>query len=305
MTKENTDFVTLYFDIPKDSTVNLATLGRSLIEFEKLAREVSTRTDPFTRFDLGFERTEEGSLRLITRLKDKISEAKLRELARIIVAALLLQPIVGILSEDAWRAILERAGYPQESMSSEEVNKIANELAVILQDETVKHSRNNLYTTLEADETIKAFGAKPDSSPGKPKTLVKREQFPSMGLPDTGDIEADPIPRTVTTNTTLILEKPVLRIASKAVWEFRMDGQKISAKITDTEFLDNALTGKVSIPLIEGLEMTVALEDHQEFKDGVWQHKSYTIVKVLNWTKPAYQPSLSFSDRSEDENDNN
>ncbi|MDO6722618.1 hypothetical protein Q4560_05020 [Celeribacter halophilus] len=303
MTKENTDFVTLYFDIPKGATVNLATLGRSLIEFERLAKEVSAQKNPFTQFDLGFDSSEEGSLRLITRLRGIIDEADLQYLAKLIVVALLLQPVVGIVSEDIWRTALEKAGYPQQKMTSEEVSRIANEVTTILRDETVKHSRNNLYTTLEADETIIAFGAKPDKSRGKPKSLVKRDQFPSMGLPDTGDVEADPVPRTVTTEVTLVLEKPVLRAASKSMWEFRFDGQKISARITDTEFLDEALTGKVAIPLIEGLEMTVALEDHQEFKDGVWQHKSYTISKVLDWKKPAYQPSLSFSDRRQNEND--
>lgn len=297
------DFLTLYFDVSENTHVSISTLGRSLIEFEKLAKEVAARTDPFASFDLGFQRTEPGSLRVITRLKERLDEVRLRQLAKVIIAALLLQPIVGIVSEDAWRALLEKAGYPEDTMSTEEINSIAKQLAEILQDESVKHSRNNLYNTLEADDNIKAFGAKPDSSPGRPRAIIPREKFGIMGLPETGEVEADPVPRNVTIETTLILDRPVLRRASKAVWEFRMEGQKIVARIADAEFLDDALSGRTTIPLVEGLEMTVAMEDHQEFFDGVWHHKSYTIIKVIEVKMPPVQPSFPLAQRREQEND--
>lgn len=298
------DFLTIYLDIPKGENINVSTLGRSLVEFEKMAREVAARTDPFVKFELGFERSEEGSLRLITNLKDRISTDRLKEIAWAIIIALVVQPAVGIVSEDTWRSIMEKIGYPHQEMSDEDVERMKKIVIDAMNDSEVKHARNNLYQTLDADPIVNGIGAKPDSSPGKPFLVVPKGNFAKMGIPDAPEIEADAVPRIVSSETLLVLERPVLRKASKAVWDFRLGGHKISARVEDQDFIDGALSGKLSIPLIEGVELNVILEDNQEFNAGAWHHKSYTVRKVIEWNSPADRPSLPITQSSQDGDDN-
>lgn len=297
------DFLTLHFEVANGEHVNLSTVGRSLIEFERMAREVAARSDPFINFELRFERSEEGSLRLITSLRERVGEARLRTLAWTIITALLLQPIVGIVSEDAWRGIMEGMGYPPETMSDEEILRISRTVVDALKDEEVQRARNNLYQALEADPSVEGIGAKPGSSPGKPFIVVPKGLFASMALSDAQGPLVDPLPRVVTSEVTLVLIRPVLQKASKAAWEFRHEGKKLSAKILDENFIAEALSGGLSIPLIEGVELTVVLEDHQFFEGGVWHHQDYSVRKVVEWHLGAEQPSLPYSDGCENEDD--
>lgn len=281
--RDGEEFLTLHFETVPGTSVGISTIAVSLLEFDRLAREIAARTDPFIQFEMTLERTEEGSLRFLTNLKQKVSYKRLKELACAIILTLILQPI----AEDRIRPLLEEYGLIDPSMSDADVQRISNAVVDALKDEEVQRSRNGFYNAVEADPAVSGIGAVTDHGTRKPERLVKREEFPSMALAAESPSEIEAVQREVPTETTLTLEMPVLRQSSKAKWTFRKNGVKISASLKDDEFVSNALSGNLGIPLIEGVEFDVVLVEHQEFIDGAWHLKSYSVRKVISWRSPA------------------
>lgn len=276
------EFLTLHFETVPGSSVGISTIAISLLEFDKLAREVAARTDPFIRFEMTLERTEEGSLRFLTKLKDRISYKRLREIACAIILTLIIQPI----AEDKIRPLLEEYGLIDPSMTDEDIKRISSAVADALRNDEVQRSRNGFYNAVEADPAVSGVGAVTDHSDRKPKRMIGREEFPKMALAAESPSEAEAVQREVPSETTLTLEMPVLRQSSKAKWTFRRDGNKISASLKDGDFVSNALSGNLGIPLVEGVEFDVILVEHQEFRDGAWHLKGYSVRKVLSWRSP-------------------
>lgn len=293
-TIESDGFLTLHFETVPGLSVGISTIAVSLLEFEKLAREIAARTDPFVRFEMTLERTEEGSLRFLTNLRSIIPYKRLKELAYAITLALIIQPVV----EDRVRPILEEYGLVDPSMSDDDVKRISDAVVNAMKDEDIQRARNGFYNAVEADPAITGVGTIADHTSRKPEIIVRRPDFPQMALAAESPADLEAVQREVPSEVTLTLEVPVLRKSSKAKWIFRREGNKLSASLKDEEFVASALSGNLGIPLIEGVEFDVILVEHQEFKDGVWHTKGHSVRKVIDWRSPPTQGPLPFPESS-------
>jgi hypothetical protein len=79
-------------------------------------------------------------------------------------------------------------------------------------------------------------------------------------------------------------------------WRFYYNGIEFTAKIADKKFLEDAWSGKSSIPFKEGVHLLVELKTEEKKEEGVWVVKKRTVTKVLRVSTPPQQQSLSLPD---------
>lgn len=288
----SSEFVTIYFDFPLGRAVDIRTLGATLVEFEQFSRSIAARADPFLNFEIFFSQSDTGSLKIITKLREQIPKKHLRFLARAIIVTLIWNTGAAIISEDTVRQLLEKMGYPEETLSDTQVKQVHETVRDALKSEEVKKSKGAIFSALDASDEITAFGAQVENSPGKPSIVIPKDEFASLAISTNEEETEEPATREVPGKAQLIILIPVLSQGSKAKWQFRYGGHKINARVTDQKFLKKALSGEENIPLVEGVALHVALIDHQSFKDGVWQHQGYEVRHVESWVAPRAQKGL-------------
>src|ERR1041385_2963429 len=88
--------------------------------------------------------------------------------------------------------------------------------------------------------------------------------------------------------------KPVLR-RGKRHWRFAGPDGEFGATMDDTGFVENVLSGNVTLPMVEGLRFTVTLNIYQQFTpEHVWQNVAYAITKVHSFKTPPIQETLDY-----------
>ena len=280
----------------------LSTLGQALVEVDLLSRGIFSRRHILADFELEFDRSERGSLKVITRAKSSLTRQNLKMLAFSIVAALLVEPVTGVVAPDFWRSVLEQLGYPQERLSDEDVQRIAEETVQLLNDRSVSVPKRRLYESLTDDGAIQGFGAVPDDPPGPPRLIIPRSRFPQMTPAEPDDNPEGT--RTLSRPMKLTLVRPVLRATSKGKWGFLSNGNRIEARVEDRDFLTRALSGREGIPLAEGVTLFAIVEVIQKRASGTWADQTYVVKSVTDWEPPPPGATLFF-DEGEDDNDEN
>ncbi|MGI3170008.1 hypothetical protein ACRARG_12685 [Pseudooceanicola sp. C21-150M6] len=284
-------FLTLYFQTAPGRRPSLTALGSAFMEFDRFAGGVLARSDALSNVEIVFDRSESGSLRIVTKAIGSIKKSHLEFLASVIVVSLLVQPLTGIVTEDFWRRVLEQIGYDPRTLSDEDVRAIGAEVKRLQEEDDLKRAKRSFYQTLEDDDAIKGFSALPSDPPGPPDLIIPRSMFSSVAPPISKEDEQAK-ERKVLSRMPLTLLRPVLKLDSKSSWGFVSGQQHISAKVEDAEFRRKVLKQELNVPLAEGVTLDANVEVTQRYVDGVWENIAYSVKRVHSWRPPENQPSL-------------
>ena len=284
-------FLTLYFQTAPGRRPSLTALGNAFIEFDRFAGGILARSDALTNVEIVFDRSEPGSLRIVTKAIGSIKKSHLTYLARLIIVSLLVAPVTGIVTQDFWRSVLEKIGYESRSLSDADVRAIGEEVRRLQEEDELRRAKRSFYQTLEGDDAINGFSALPSDPPGPPALIIPRSSFSTVAPPASEEEEVAN-ERKVISRMSLTLLRPVLKSDSKSRWGFLSGQQAISARIDDADFRRKALKQELNIPLAEGVTLDANVEITQKFVNGVWENTAYSVKRVHSWHPPDDEPTL-------------
>lgn len=135
------------------------------------------------------------------------------------------------------------------------------------------------FERLEEMPEIEGFELSHDGQTG-----FRAEQDEFSGIATSCNYDAENTKSVVENSVTLVVVKPFLGVSKTRKWEFYHNGRKISAPVTDTEFLDgmDRYSFKVGTRLLGDLEVEkVFMADANTYLD-----RSYKVIKVHEIIQP-------------------
>lgn len=143
---------------------------------------------------------------------------------------------------------------------------------------------NNSFCVLEENPSITGFEIK-----DKEKTLFRAEQDEFTFIAQS-PLREESSSRHIEESARLIVVKPCLTQSNTRKWEFIHNGNRMSATISDQNFLDNISKYKFG----QGTTMQVVLDILQEYNEDfkTYINKSYSIKTVLEVTDLDDTPPL-------------
>lgn len=143
---------------------------------------------------------------------------------------------------------------------------------------------NNSFSVLEENPSITGFEIK-----DKEKTLFRAEQDEFTFIAQS-PLREESSSRHIEESARLIVVKPCLTQSNTRKWEFIHNGNRMSATISDQNFLDNISKYKFG----QGTTMQVVLDILQEYNEDfkTYINKSYSIKTVLEVTDLDDTPPL-------------
>ncbi len=291
---------TLYLDLDPNKRPRLGAIGKAAIELEKMAGEALFISEPSLQFELVFNTTAPGSLRIITWLKGQVTAERLRDLA-IIVATVLTTSAVGHIQGKVMDEIYEAVKQEEPGLSDEDVRRIAEEVGRIVRNETVIAPRRELYHALESDEAVTGVGAVATDEDRKPTVIVPNSEFSSRSQRITmQESTSEETERTVPKRVEIVLVQAPL-IDSKRQWRIHVDGAEYGAKMLDDEFRRKLLEGDTELRLATGIILDVTLELKQVLRDGLWHNDARSITEVHGWRQNPEQAELLLAEPGDDD----
>jgi len=294
--------LTLYFDLQPDTRPSFRSIGQAMVEFEKLVGETVFLVEPAIEFTLLYDSSAPGSLKVIAALKGLVSRERLRDLAIIIATTLVANGVSHIQGEAMDKVLIAIAG-EEESLSEEDIQRLAAAIRDVERSETVRAPRRNIYRALEQDDSIGGISAVPNRAKKKPALIVPRDEFKNRAVKGrTVESLDEEVSRIVSEQVEVVLVQPPL-IESNRQWKVFANGFEFGAKVLDENFKQQVLDGTTDLRLAGGVILDVTLETTQVYEDGVWKNKSYSIVEVHNWRQSPKQAELLLSHKHEDDQD--
>ncbi len=298
--------LTIYFDLSPDTRPTLGAVGSAMVQFEKMAGEAVFLMEPGVEFSMVYQYSAPGSLRIIAGLRGLVTAERLRDLA-LVVATVLVTNAVGHIQGKVMDEAIEAIVGEEETLSDEDIQRIAEAIRNVERSETVTAPRREFYRAVEPDQAITGVGAAPNEKEERPAVVVPRSEFGDRsGAVIEKAPDGDPEQRVLSERVEVVLANAPL-IESKAKWRIFHKGHQISVKMLDENFQQQLLDGTTQLRLAGGVILDVTLETTQIYADGVWQNKSYAIPEVHTWRQNSEQAELllSHSSDSDDQNDQN
>ncbi len=288
--------ISLYIALQEGRKADLEVVARASLAFAQAVRAIAVMHDPFADVRIELVSGTEGSISLnavVKWLKEKTGiQDELTLKAVVIATSLWFAGEVGswvvgevmdhITGQDAAQTL---------QLSEDDVKKIAEMVVLTLERKTAQPQVQEVYRELERDSAVAGVGA--SLAPGKkPTEIVPRSEFKERS----GDIgKKELLPsgkRSESKPERVRIISPVLLESKRRRWRFLGRTGEFGAPILDQDFQHDLLTGKISIPMRDGIEMDVLLEVVEEFKDGVWVVAERNILKVFHVYPPVAQQSL-------------
>lgn len=292
--------LTLYFDLKSERRPTIGTIGRAMIEFEKMADEAIFLLEPGIEFSIVYETSATGSLRIIASLKGLVSRERLRDLA-LIVATTLVVNGVSYFQGMAMDEVIEAISGEKSTLSDEDIARIAEAVRSVERSETVRAPKREFYRAVESDEAITGVGVIPNETTVRPEIVVPKDVFSVMASANRMTISSDVLePRTKYDRKDVVLVQPPL-IDSNRQWKVFVDGHEIGAKMLDDNFKQKVLSGSTQLRLAGGVILDITLETTQIKESGLWKNKSFAITEVHGWQQNPEQAELMLSHRADDD----
>lgn len=293
--------LTIYFELSPESRPTLGTVGRAILEFEKMAGEAVFLMEPTVEFSLVYEKSATGSLRIISKLRGLVTPERLRDLA-IIIATTLINNAVSHYQGKAMDEIVESVVGEEVTLTDTDVQRIAEAVAKVERSETVRAPRREFYRAIEQDPAVTGVSALPNGQSKKPELLVPRAEFLDQAtkyLKTDGDALQNNL-RVVPKRIEVVVVQPPL-IDSNRQWRLFSDGVEFGAKMLDSKFKQQILEGTTELKLATGIILDVTLEVTQEKEGDLWKNKSFAVTEVHSWRQNPRQAELLLSHRSNDD----
>ncbi|WP_170761949.1 hypothetical protein [Ruegeria lacuscaerulensis] len=296
--------LTIYFDLSPDARPTIGAVGEAMVQFERMAGETVFLMEPGIEFSLVYQYSAPGSLRIIAGLRGLVTKERLSTLAIIIATTLVnngLSHIQGKAMDEAIRAV---AGAEANTLTDEDIKRIAEAVRSVERSETVTQPRREFYRAVEPDKAITGIGAAPSEKAAPPAVVVPRAEFNDRAGPAIETlIEEIESQRVVSERTEVVLVQPPL-IESNRQWRFFWNGQEKGAKMLDEHFKQQVLEGTTDLKLAGGVILDVTLETTQVKRGGLWHNNSFAVVQVHGWRQNAEQAELLLSHGSDDDDQN-
>ena len=170
------DHLNLYLDLEPGERADLEVVAKSSLAFAHAIREIAYIVDPSLSIKIEFESGTEGSLSLnsvVKFIKEQIPDPVTRKVIIVTVAlwfakefgAAVLGVVVStILTDDP-------------SISQQDVDRIANKVHELLQQDVGKRPVQEVYRELHKDPSVKGVGVTIDKAK-RPDSIVPRNKFP-------------------------------------------------------------------------------------------------------------------------------
>lgn len=299
--------VSLYFQLEPDRTADLEVIARASLAFSAAVKELAFILDPSVAVRLELASGTPGSLSLnsIIRFIQRNTETAGGK-ARAGVVTALLSFFGPTLAHDALHEIkswviqkgLDQLAGDEKVLSKEETERLAEEIARILQKKTVAPQMQQFYREIERDTAITGVGITRNRGE-KPREIVPRSEFAVRSGRETV-VEKTERKREKVTDEHLIVIRPVL-LPGPRRWKFMsMSMVEFGAAVKDSAFLEAVLRGKTLIPMVAGIELDVELQTVEEFSDGVWVPAERNVLRVINIHPPSTPVNLDlFAPRSQ------
>lgn len=277
----------LFIDLKPDTRINLRTAAKAAIAWADLVERTGEHFDPANPVSIELEASEPGS-QIIKAIISSITEDP-KDLIKIAVVTSLLF-ILKTSVAWTWEQVLEHLRGPEapsavQLLTQEDMTALAQEIASTLQNDFGEKQRNRIYDELSHDENVIGAGMS-SSSEQRPEIVIPREDFPTeIFIIDEEGYEK----RTRNEESELVLLKPVLTTETNKRWGFTWVYGRLGATITDSDFLERMASGRLNVPMAEGIVLHVDLEISEERRGGVWVVKSYNIANVIGVSPPEQQ----------------
>lgn len=278
----------IYLQLEEGTQADFEVVAKSSLALIAALRDVVAYADPLLDMKITIQNGEEGSLRLNTFLKlfgrgDESRKARQTAINWVLAGAtaFLLDATAGHYYEKLLSWIDERV---VEAVSAGEdpaaVEAIAEECRAIVDgavhnEITARHVRL-FFEELRDDPNIVGVGIAEDHDVVPPVIIPRSEFYARSKATPSLD---DDIKRERVERMTLLLVQPRLLGDDKA-WRFSVGGIEFAAKVTDRRFIEDTLSGKNTIPLVEGVYLDVDLRIDERKAGDAWVIKSRTVQYV-------------------------
>ncbi|WP_146757583.1 hypothetical protein [Cereibacter johrii] len=285
-------------------------VSRASLEFAAAMREMAEFVDGGLELKIGIQNTVEGSLRLNTLVKvvfpnreTEDGEEGVERRITVTHAAILgimswffLDIGLGHYAEKMWEMIddavvaaLWAEHQPEATkLDDEEAQRCIKAIEAARRNGVGEAHVRRFFSEIRTDPAVTGVGIALDHDQ-PPEAIIPREQFATLSRPV--EVVEDAKKRPRIERATVLLVQPRLRGDAKQ-WRFSSAGGEFGAKIEDKRFVRDLLSGKIKIPMIEGVVMDVDIKIVEELDSGAWRVVSRTISAVHSIKEAPEQLSL-------------
>lgn len=289
--------ISVYLELQEGEFADWEVVSKASIQLIEALKELAAFADPSAHLKVTLQNSEEGSLRFNAILElfgvrsDPAEADDKRKVRRAAIAGVLggatlwLFNVVGThyaemvldVIDSAVVAALKNEG----TGDPETVEETKQECRKLLDGATrnqvgAAHVRK-FFRELKADQNIAGVGVALDHE-SPPLAIIPRSEFGDRSRPPNDDSE--PMNRTRVETITVLLVEPRL-LGDEKPWRFSVGGIEFSAKIEDREFVSATLSGRNSLPLMEGIYLQVRMRIEERREENAWVIKSRTILEVI------------------------
>lgn len=143
---------------------------------------------------------------------------------------------------------------------------------------------NASFSSLEDDGRIDSISIE---SGGKVKFSASKDEFHSLAASPSYE---GPDVRHEVVSAKLTVVKPYLGASTSRKWEFLYLGGKITANITDPDFMDNISHMRFTVGTVMSADLDITQKYNKDLHAYV--NKSFTVTKVRGITDPPEEPPL-------------
>lgn len=278
----------IYLQLEEGTQADLEVVAKSSLALIAALKDVVEFADPLMDLKITIQNGEEGSLRLNTFLTlfgrgEESRKTRQTALNWLLggVTMFLLEATAGHYYENFLSWIDERViEAVTEGEDPDTVEAIAQECKAILDgamhNELAARHVRRFFEELRDDPNIVGVGVSADHQT-LPEIIIPRAEFYARS-------KAEPIPEENTKRErvermTVLLVQPRL-LGDEKAWRFSAGGLEFAAKVTDRRFIEETLSGKNPIPLVEGVYLDVDLRLDEKKENGVWVVKHRSVQHV-------------------------
>jgi hypothetical protein len=301
--------VSLYIDLEEGRRANLESVARAAVAFAAAVRETAFVLDPSMSVRVELVDSTEGSVSLNALIRslglgDIITKKRL--IALCVTSIAWFTHETGRWTFDEVLHFITGTHYSSH-LSQDDKEEIAKRVAELLEHGPAQPRVEQVYHELETDDAVRGVGAtdklgeKPPAANIVPRTEFARRSGSFVGVIQTTEI----VRQTRRSHERVRLIRPVLEQRGRGAWQFSGTPGRFFARIRDERFLEDVLSGRIRIAMVEGIELDVDLDTNEEKRDNVWIVISREVVHVRQVYQPLVQGSLALPSPDHPRDDGN
>lgn len=291
----------IYMKLEQGALADLEVVATSSLALINALKDLADFADPMVEVKVTVQNGEEGSFRLngffklFSNSTEESRQARQKTLNWLIAGAVyfILENTAAHYFDKFLNWVDERVAEAIEAGEEPEVAEaIANECRAIIEgamrnDVSSRHVRR-FYQEIRKDPNIVGVGLAGDHDEF-PKVVVPRAEFLARSQPTA--VPEEETRRERIERMTVLLVQPRLLGDDKA-WRFSVAGIEFAAKVSDRTFIEDTLSGKNPIPLVEGVYLDVDMRIDERKVGDAWVIKSRLVQQVHGVQGGGVQGSL-------------